>query len=494
MTDRMDIDALLIGALYGELTPADEARLTAHLESHPADRTALADLTRTRAAVRESRIFAVQLEPPQSVSALLLQEAARRAPRPPREESSWFHRFTRSFMAHPALAAAMTCVIVAGVAGTLYVRHGDKLAEDSASREIAGGAVSTPRSEAPAEPATQAPPPAAAVAPRPAPPAPDPTGGGSTREGFGADKPGTKVDTKAYGVRLDEAAKQSEERPLGKLVGAKDRRVAPAAAAADNDDADIAKPDRFSAPPPRSPVADAKKAQKTAKGIVLRSPELEPMELKNKTADRGEVPARRAAGAGGTTARDQLAQAPSAGAAPPPPPPPSAQPAAPAPEPVASNAAPAPSKPVVVAKRPAAGPGAAQGAPSNAANTGTGNAGAQRDRRLADQSNAPADGKTLDEKERANDTVLGWAQKQREQVIAHVRSNNCRAAANAAVEIYNRAPDYYASNVATDRSIKPCLAYLNSERQREDRARAAKRANAVDAAPAQAVEPPPTKK
>jgi len=169
MTDRVDIDALLIGALYGELTPADEARLTAHLESHPADRTALADLTRTRAAVRESRILAVQLEPPQSVSALLLQEAARRAPRPPREESSWFHRFTRSFMAHPALAAAMTCVIVAGVAGTLYVRHGAKLAEDSASREIAGGAASQPRSEAAAEPATQAPPPVASI------PSPTPT-------------------------------------------------------------------------------------------------------------------------------------------------------------------------------------------------------------------------------------------------------------------------------------------------------------------------------
>ena len=27
MVDRQDIDALLIGALYGELTPADEARL-----------------------------------------------------------------------------------------------------------------------------------------------------------------------------------------------------------------------------------------------------------------------------------------------------------------------------------------------------------------------------------------------------------------------------------------------------------------------------------
>src|ERR1041384_6030871 len=106
MTDRMDIDALLIGALYGELTPADEARLTAHLESHPADRTTLADLTRTRAQIRESRVLAFQAEPPQAVSALLLQEAARRAPKPQpqRESEGWFQRLSRVLMAHPALA------------------------------------------------------------------------------------------------------------------------------------------------------------------------------------------------------------------------------------------------------------------------------------------------------------------------------------------------------------------------------------------------------
>src|SRR5215468_11093723 len=116
MADRTDIDALLIGALYGELTPADEARLTAHLESHPADRTALDDLTRTRAAVHNSRILAFHFEPPAAVSALLLQEASRRAPRvQDREELSWFQRFVRSFAAHPAMAAAATIVLVLGV-------------------------------------------------------------------------------------------------------------------------------------------------------------------------------------------------------------------------------------------------------------------------------------------------------------------------------------------------------------------------------------------
>src|ERR1044071_7491259 len=82
MVERQDIDALLISALYGELTPpAEESRLAQHLESHPADRTALDDLTRAREVLHQSRILAFQYEPPQSISALLLQEAARRAPR-----------------------------------------------------------------------------------------------------------------------------------------------------------------------------------------------------------------------------------------------------------------------------------------------------------------------------------------------------------------------------------------------------------------------------
>src|SRR5690606_11114405 len=105
--DRQDIDALLIGALYGELTPADEARLATHLESHPTDRGALDDLKSARAAVRESRIFD-QLEPPQAISALLLQEAHRRAPKRAASDGerkeSWFYRFTRVFLAHPAMA------------------------------------------------------------------------------------------------------------------------------------------------------------------------------------------------------------------------------------------------------------------------------------------------------------------------------------------------------------------------------------------------------
>ena len=146
MTDRQDIDALLIGSLYGELSSTEEARLAAHLESHPQDRTALADLTWAREAVRESRILQVQFEPPQSISALLLQEAHRRAPKP-KEEQSWFQRFMRSFMLHPAMAAAAMLVLIVGVAGTLYVRKGDHFAHQTKSEaptQTADQSVMTP--------------------------------------------------------------------------------------------------------------------------------------------------------------------------------------------------------------------------------------------------------------------------------------------------------------------------------------------------------------
>ena len=143
MVDRQDIDALLVSALYGELTPADEARLAAHLESHPTDRTALADLTRARTAVRESRILDVQIDPPQSVSALLLQEAARRAPRKvDSEKRSWFQRLMLGLVAHPAMAAAAMLVVVVGVAGTMYARHGADAFTDQtvASSQVAPSA------------------------------------------------------------------------------------------------------------------------------------------------------------------------------------------------------------------------------------------------------------------------------------------------------------------------------------------------------------------
>ncbi|MGE0547852.1 MAG: anti-sigma factor [Kofleriaceae bacterium] len=125
--ESQDIDALLISALYGELTPADEARLAVHLQAHPNDRIALDDLTRARNAIRDSRALELQVEPPQAVSALLLQEAARSATKPVAvrdEEPGWFLRFMRSIAAHPAMAAAAMLVIVLGAGALVSSRKG----------------------------------------------------------------------------------------------------------------------------------------------------------------------------------------------------------------------------------------------------------------------------------------------------------------------------------------------------------------------------------
>ncbi len=145
MVDQ-ELDALLVGALYGELGPADEARLAAHLESHPTDRTALDDLRSTRKALVDARFFELWFEPRPAVSALLVQEAARRAPRSEATGDGWFARFTRSFLSHPAMAAAAMLVAVVGVAGTLYMKKGVDLAQPSAAvaeREPVAAAATT---------------------------------------------------------------------------------------------------------------------------------------------------------------------------------------------------------------------------------------------------------------------------------------------------------------------------------------------------------------
>jgi hypothetical protein len=299
--------------------------------------------------------------------------------------------------------------------------------------------------------------------------------------------------------------------------------------------------DRFSSPPTRTAIAE-QKAQKKAAGIELRSPEMAPRELETneKTNEKNKVAgAKRGAGyAGGGRNRDELGNAASADSddlapaskspAPAtallPPSPPKAQPVAPAPEPIAPLRS-GPSKPLVTgntgtasnagsAPRRADGkdakldsnapdrkaaPRAAQ-APAPSSNNvaagaapGPGNERVQADSPPASAPGAPpaVENTLAQQTDKTNASLLGWARTRHDQVVALVRSSNCRGAATAAIEIYNRAPDYYATNVATDRSVKPCLPYLNIERQREDRQRAVKRANASDA-PSQAA--PPVKK
>ena len=530
MADRTDIDALLIGALYGELTPADEARLTAHLESHPADRTALDDLTRTRAAVRDSRILAFHFEPPAAVSALLLQEASRRAPRVQDREESWFQRFVRSFAAHPAMAAAATIVLVLGVAGTLYLRgvrqfaetappvgavapQADTVSQSEAENKAATVSTTGAGGQA-ADPAADRPAPAAEPVAVPAVPAEQlaaPTGGAAAGSaGVGG------VGTGSYRVDLDSTTgRKAPAAPAiareGDLVG-KDQADGAAEGRATGGFKVGAKGEGERAKSATPGKAKLEKLE-TAKlrGIEVRRPEPMPKELKDSDDEFGQRGAitkfnNDRAGAAGSTERAQRAVAPAgpAGAAavttPSPAPPPPAPEQAPVPP---MTAAPAPRSSVSDAKRavksappssaasqvpakPPANQATADNQPSvnqasnsRAPATKTPVAGNANDR-SADK----ADAKPADEKTARDAALLAWARKQRDQVVSLVTANNCDAAADAAMEIYNRAPGYFSSVILTDREVRPCLPYVTRQRDRAERSRAAKNANsATDQAP-----------
>ncbi|HET7499375.1 MAG TPA: hypothetical protein VFK02_00165 [Kofleriaceae bacterium] len=497
MDDRMDIDALLIGALYGELSPAEEARLSAHLESHPADRTALADLTRTRETLRESRILSVQHEPPQSISARLLQEAARRAPRARTQETShggWLQRFLRSLMAHPAMAAATMLVLVIGVAGLFRLRGREWYAEQALPES---GRVASAPAEVPVT--ASSPTTVSAADEGNAQPA------GSAPAGGAGSSSGSTAGPEGYRVGLDEAERRAGAEKIAKLEEQRgDLATAPTMARdqgqGSKDLARNAAPSSApAAAPPAPPTAVAKSR---SRGIEVRSPEPQPKDLDDAPATRS--PAGRVAGdrerapaVASTTPdgprgpRDGTSAATGAGAAAAPgvvggAPPAAAPAAAPEPSPPAVAQATPPSGATASAKgkfaqpaKPAPRPITAQAPPMQPSPPPPPASEAPKAtrERLADK-NVPADAKAdarPEEKSSEDRALVGWAQRQREQVIAYVRSNNCRAAASTATEIYNRAPDYYAANITTDRAVKPCLAYLNSDREREDRSRASER-------------------
>jgi hypothetical protein len=410
MVDRNDIDALLIGSLYGELSSADEARLKAHLESHPADRTALEGLSRARDAVRASRIFELQAEPSQSVSALLLQEAARRAPRKARQDDDgregWFARLRRSFLMSPAFAAAAMLVVVIGAASTLYMRKGDHFATSEAPETAAlaaGSAYDPPSTALASEPGVTAtaPAPAQAQAPEPSPDSvPFNPADGRRRDAYRVGLTDGKVSS-----RTEEQAKS--EAGTG-AAPAPPRRAQEAAA-----NADKPKLARQAGP---SSLLEVSTPQRAPKELD----EARPM----KTATKGRAPRREYARPGDAVA-------------------PAAEPAitaklgnAPAPAARAPSAAPAtPSAPAVAqdfARAPTAPTGGAAG-------------GAVRG---------------------GVDADFAWAKEQHSRLVTQVKAGRCGAAAGTAVALSNRAPGYYQQNVEGDREVKSCLAYINAERER----------------------------
>lgn len=122
------MDGLMMDWLYDELDPSSSAQVAQHVDGCSRCSTEMAALRRTREAFRGMS----HLEPPAAISAILLHEAARRSPASAAAaRAATGSRFRDRLLAwfrpighHPALAAMASLVLVAGVAGALYVRRG----------------------------------------------------------------------------------------------------------------------------------------------------------------------------------------------------------------------------------------------------------------------------------------------------------------------------------------------------------------------------------
>ena len=149
------VDALLIGALYDELSPGEQRDLSAHLARASADggADALEQLTTTRTLTRvvaERSQFFAPVDPPSSLSAMLMQEAARR--RAPAKSSgllAWLGNALRSVGRHPAMASAAAFAVVGVVVGGLYLRgQGVPVEQTAMSVAVATATVNVPASSA----------------------------------------------------------------------------------------------------------------------------------------------------------------------------------------------------------------------------------------------------------------------------------------------------------------------------------------------------------
>jgi hypothetical protein len=415
--DRQDIDALLIGALYGELDGDERARLDAHLASHPQDRSALEDMRSTRAMLRDAEVASLlgAAEPSPAISARLLQEAARRAPAKAAGGGvfAFLSTLFRPLVASPALSAAAALVIVGGAAGILYSRGALEKGEPMVDRGPAAG--SAPQRGAPAATTartetmpgviddyrvslddqgqakgTAADPNAAAAGSTES--ESDGMGDGAGLRGNLASRDGTI----SGGDRLD-AAKQNELafQADGKAKAGKKSAPASVKLGATGDAAAATRPGYIAV----DPVGKDAPTVLTLDGERADSDRAASGESKNIATDKS-----RAAGAGAVAAE---------GRAP-------------------SDSAPAPAPP--------AAPKPAQVA---------------RDQGKAGGTYNPVAAAALET----------WARDQHTRMVKLVNQGKCTDAGAIGADIARKAPDYYQANVANDRQVRSCRSYVDRARR-----------------------------
>lgn len=402
MLQCRDIDALMVDWLYEELDALTSAPFEAHVDGCTRCRGELDSLAYTRAAMRDLP----QEEPPSSITAILLHEAAKRAPAPARAAAAplgddearrgffgWLASLLDPIVAHPAAAALATLVLVAGVAGSMYLRGGPQ--------------VSTPQvashAEAPRalEESHQLP---AAAAPAPEPTARMP-GWAETEERGEADQ-GYAADLAAEVMDPADAPDDLLGRNAG-IPNAGDEAKKKRADLSQTLDLAKEQPARRRAPVATNAVSGADPLIDLEDGDVFE------MQVKG-----------------------ELGNAPNAD---PPPPPIVTTKQLESDKPPVSKSPAGPMQPSVP---PAGQPAAGESKPAD----------------------SPASVKKKDAAaERA------WAQSQAKKLEDAARLKRCRDAAQIANDLLDRNPDYYYSKVTGSVAVKSCSGFVEAERKRRAR-------------------------
>jgi hypothetical protein len=416
MASTQHFDALLIGALYGELSLTQRAELDAHLLAHPADATTFDQLTTVRHAISAYVAQVSMVEPPQAISAILLQEATRKAPKRDlvrATQGGWFARLRNGFIAHPAWAAAATLVMVAGVGSALYVR-GARVAAPTAS--VQATAVVTTQ-----VPAAAAPPVAAAAIAKQE--SQDLATEQSKAKAYQAgladdssDKSAATIPTKSRSRAADGAMpiQANKNDTAGKKMPSK---IASDLKAADKVDADGA----FEAGEFTPTVSRDQTVQPAVNAVsgggFAQAPSQAPKQAPSKKS--GDFDDSTATGRQ-TTAEDEKSKDKPLGKV---------------------EAAPAP-----LARPPA---------PTTIATTSS-----EESVEKSPKSPAPED---------QSNVVRTWAQMEHDKLKKLVAAGKCIEASRIGASISARAPDYYQQNVATDRQVQACLAEIRQKRSSKEK-------------------------
>jgi anti-sigma factor RsiW len=449
MADRQDIDALLIGALYGELDGDERARLETHLASHPQDRSALEGLRSTRELLREADLPVTMAvaEPSPAITAMLLQEAARRAPAPASRGGflAFLAGLLKPFAASPALSAAAALVLVGGAAGLLYSRGALRTSEPTVADHTAAKYDTLETGAAGSGSA-------AAAAPAPNLPAPGANvddyrvaladGENAATAVAGVDRGQNRATEEAEETQ-NEAERESLRKNTGEVAGgdalaAKGKRSAGAGGGGSlgaGFETTTQRPgyiavDKQSKDEPSVLALDGTRYESaTATGAA-------PTDEDQVLADRSGGQAEKKA-----PARVALAEGRGAAAAPDPAPPPPPAPTA--------SAAVAPQKPG-----------------TGKAGTGSGSATqklAQQQPPATARDAGKAGAKAYDPVKTAE--LDAWARGQHARMVKLVNAGKCTEAGPIGAEIARKNPEYYQSNVANDRAVRACRGYVDRARR-----------------------------